>query len=429
MVPGSTLMYGSSFCIVTRRPRLFSSRPSDDAVRPLPEGTRHTAGDEDVLRQVVPPLTPGTGFGRVGSESAGGQVTLPRHVPGRWRMLVGPALAASRTPAAPRRGGGPWRCRAGPTASGTARRPGPRRRGRSTLATVRPAASSLLTAICWSAKAATWARWVTTRTCWRVARSASARPTATAASPPMPASTSSKTRVRRVVGTGRPGGPSTVRRPVRPGSRPSAEHQAHGQHGPGQLAARGHLAERQGGLAGVGAEQPGDLVARPVRTDLDLEAGPRHGQVPRSRRSTAPARPRRRRPPGPAEGGLGLRQRGFAGPPAAARVAAPAPRGTRARPAGSPAWSRKAITSARLVAVLAPQLPQQMAPGPDLRPAARVVLEILGQVRRSSVAASATSTAAACSRSRIVGKGTPIGQGGDGDSQARRGPRRRRLRA
>ena len=36
MVPGSTLMYGSSFCIVTRRPRLFNSRPNDDAVRPLP---------------------------------------------------------------------------------------------------------------------------------------------------------------------------------------------------------------------------------------------------------------------------------------------------------------------------------------------------------------------------------------------------------
>src|SRR5438067_9828008 len=29
-------MYGSSFCIVTRRPRLFRSRPRDEAVRPLP---------------------------------------------------------------------------------------------------------------------------------------------------------------------------------------------------------------------------------------------------------------------------------------------------------------------------------------------------------------------------------------------------------
>src|SRR4051812_18233895 len=36
IVPGSTLMYGSSFCIVTRRPRSFNNRPSDDAVRPLP---------------------------------------------------------------------------------------------------------------------------------------------------------------------------------------------------------------------------------------------------------------------------------------------------------------------------------------------------------------------------------------------------------
>src|SRR4051794_6223772 len=29
-------MYGSSFCRVTRRPRAFSSRPSDDAASPLP---------------------------------------------------------------------------------------------------------------------------------------------------------------------------------------------------------------------------------------------------------------------------------------------------------------------------------------------------------------------------------------------------------
>ena len=29
-------MYGSSFYIVTRSPRLFSSRPSDEAVSPFP---------------------------------------------------------------------------------------------------------------------------------------------------------------------------------------------------------------------------------------------------------------------------------------------------------------------------------------------------------------------------------------------------------
>src|SRR5947209_14490999 len=36
MVPGSTLRYGSSFCIVTRSPRAFSRRPRLEAVRPLP---------------------------------------------------------------------------------------------------------------------------------------------------------------------------------------------------------------------------------------------------------------------------------------------------------------------------------------------------------------------------------------------------------
>src|SRR5687768_7314162 len=36
MVPGSTFRYGSSFCIVTRRPRALSSAPRLDAVRPLP---------------------------------------------------------------------------------------------------------------------------------------------------------------------------------------------------------------------------------------------------------------------------------------------------------------------------------------------------------------------------------------------------------
>src|SRR3954470_7055216 len=36
IVPGSTLMYGSSFCIVTRRPRSLSNRPSEEAVKPFP---------------------------------------------------------------------------------------------------------------------------------------------------------------------------------------------------------------------------------------------------------------------------------------------------------------------------------------------------------------------------------------------------------
>src|SRR5438046_4974375 len=36
MVPGSTLRYGSSFCMVTRSPRALSRRPRLEAVRPLP---------------------------------------------------------------------------------------------------------------------------------------------------------------------------------------------------------------------------------------------------------------------------------------------------------------------------------------------------------------------------------------------------------
>src|SRR3979409_1573794 len=36
MVPGSTLMYGSNFCMVTLRPRSTSNRPNDAAAKPFP---------------------------------------------------------------------------------------------------------------------------------------------------------------------------------------------------------------------------------------------------------------------------------------------------------------------------------------------------------------------------------------------------------
>src|SRR6266516_5040220 len=36
IVPGSTFRYGSSFCMLTRRPRSLSSRPRLEAVSPLP---------------------------------------------------------------------------------------------------------------------------------------------------------------------------------------------------------------------------------------------------------------------------------------------------------------------------------------------------------------------------------------------------------
>src|SRR5690606_4354933 len=65
----------------------------------------------------------------------------------------------------------------------------------STWDTVESSSACFATRTCASAYAATCARWVTTRTwCWRAMR-ARARPTAPAAAPPMPASTSSNTRV------------------------------------------------------------------------------------------------------------------------------------------------------------------------------------------------------------------------------------------
>jgi len=36
MVPGSTLMYGSSFCSVTLKPRLSIKAPMEAAARPFP---------------------------------------------------------------------------------------------------------------------------------------------------------------------------------------------------------------------------------------------------------------------------------------------------------------------------------------------------------------------------------------------------------
>ena len=36
IVPGSTFRYGSNFCACTRRPRAFSSRPSEAATIPFP---------------------------------------------------------------------------------------------------------------------------------------------------------------------------------------------------------------------------------------------------------------------------------------------------------------------------------------------------------------------------------------------------------
>src|SRR4051795_2294394 len=91
MVPGSTLRYGSSFCIVTRRPRERRSRPRLEAVRPLPR------------EEATPPVTKmcfvvsATGF-KSTSSRAGRDVAL--RPPARLVLCGGP-----RAGQRPRRGG------------------------------------------------------------------------------------------------------------------------------------------------------------------------------------------------------------------------------------------------------------------------------------------------------------------------------------
>src|SRR5450631_3658745 len=59
MVPGSTLMYGSSLHMVTRRPRHLSSRPRDDAVSPFPnEDDTPPVKKMNLVSLAVPPTRP-----------------------------------------------------------------------------------------------------------------------------------------------------------------------------------------------------------------------------------------------------------------------------------------------------------------------------------------------------------------------------------
>ena len=270
-------MYGSSFCIVTRRPRSFSSRPSELAVEALAERAGHPSGHEDVLRHGVGPPSDDS-FERVHD----GIITIPRR-----RRTRGSRADQAR--AGPRRAA-PWRARARPrrstrTASGPARRPARSpssgdHRGERLARRVRPSSRPPGS----RANAATCGRWVTTSTWWSAPSAASASPTATAAVPPIPASTSSNTSVP-AVGAG--------------------EHEAQRQHRPRQLAARRHPAERQQRRTRVGGEQELDVVAGMVvgrLADLDGDRGVAHRQLPqplpRPRRPDAvPPRGGARRPP------------------------------------------------------------------------------------------------------------------------------------
>ena len=131
---------------------------------------------------------------------------------------------------------------------------------RSKLGARRPcgrSTSPFATATCASANAATCGRWVTHSTWCCLPTCASARPTAVPASPPMPASTSSNTRVGGAA-------ESTTRRAsiARASSPPEAA-----------------LGQRPGRLARVGREQEGDVVGAVLARglgcaglDRDLEA-------------------------------------------------------------------------------------------------------------------------------------------------------------
>src|SRR5215212_4036169 len=88
MVPGSTLMYGSSFCMVTRRPRALSSRPIEDAVSPFPR------------EEATPPVTKMclvTGFqGTAAGGGSPGTAADLGAVPGN---ACGPGVVGSVVPA------------------------------------------------------------------------------------------------------------------------------------------------------------------------------------------------------------------------------------------------------------------------------------------------------------------------------------------
>src|ERR671912_636573 len=76
MVPGSTLMYGSSFCMVTRSPRAFIRRPSDAAVRPLPSDEATPPVTKMCFAKVLDPLW----------AHRGGRVLSPGHPAICWAL-------------------------------------------------------------------------------------------------------------------------------------------------------------------------------------------------------------------------------------------------------------------------------------------------------------------------------------------------------
>ncbi len=161
------------------------------------------------------------------------------------------------------------------------------------------------------------------------------------------------------------------------GGRRRGEHQAQGQHDAGQLAARGHLGQRQGRRARVGGEQHLDLVAGVVVGHRHLDPGVGHGQLGQVR--LHPLGQRRGR--GPAGGahhrGL-LLLLGAGGGQQAVELGGPAVVVLQLGQAGAEALALGQHVGER-VAVLAAQVVEQLAPLADQGQALRVLLDQLGR--------------------------------------------------
>ena len=183
--PGSTLMYGSSFCTPTLRPRALSSVPERGGGDALAERGDDAARDEDVLRTSRPPRH------------------SPSRHPSRFGMVAG--AAAGTSPGEERASFTPLRrLTASARASGSP----------TSAPSIRTSSSTTPSPVSSSIRVSLGSPAVLTTRKWRVGerrdlrqvrdaeelacRSASARscsPTARAVRPPMPASTSSNTSV------------------------------------------------------------------------------------------------------------------------------------------------------------------------------------------------------------------------------------------
>ena len=142
------------------------------------------------------------------------------------------------------------------------RRPRPSATVRSLAPALRLSSTAFSTTTCVPANAATCARCVTQSTWWRDPSACRRRPTATPASPPIPASTSSNTRRRRCL----------------------REHHARGQHRTGELATGRGPGQRSGasrpGWARAGrSTRSCAVVGGLARLDLHVDHRVRHRQL------------------------------------------------------------------------------------------------------------------------------------------------------